>query len=188
MIDEIIKFVKSHPEKNFSIFFIGGSNNAEMEKRVPLSFASCPNVICHMLGYTFPVPANLVMSCDVGLASSNSVLVTSDEGIPTISIDMNDNKAIGVYGYTTFRKLTRIKEPAVAICDLLEDVLFTNNYPKGKYKANNLDNFEKAFESELKFIERSRDNKGYYDILGMYSLKELVVARLKWFAHEIIRL
>lgn len=188
MVKEVVRFVNSHKEKSFSIYFVGGSNNADMEIRIPQYFASCSNVTCHMLGYTFPVPANLVMSCHVGLASSNSVLVTADEGIPTISIDMNDHQAIGVYGYNTTQKLTRINEPVITISNLLEDVLFSDKYPKGLYKANHSLVFEESFDREMEFINRSKTNTGYYDILGMYSFGELFIARLKWFAHEVIGL
>lgn len=186
MVDELVRFVKSHLDKTFSIYFIGGSNNAEMENALPHKFDDCINVKCYMLGYTFPVPANLVMSCNVGLASSNSVLVTADEGIPTISIDMNDYQAIGVFGYSTKQKLSRTDEPTVKIADLLNDILFTDKYPKGQYKADHSQEFEDAFDREMLFINKSKGNTGYYDILGMYSFKELAIARLKWFVHEIL--
>lgn len=183
MIEEIISFAKKHNDLSLILYFIGGSNNGEMEVSIPKRLESYDNIKCHMLGYTFPVPANLVHACDAGLASSNSVLVTANEGVPTISIDMNDNRAIGVYGYSTNRKLTRNEEPAIDISVILEDILIKGKYPKGQYKEEHSKEFEAAFDNEMNFIARSANNAGYYDILGMYSLKELTIARLKWFAH-----
>lgn len=183
MIDQIIEFGKKHTDISLSVYFVGGSNNAEKEISIPKRFEWYPNIKCYMLGYTFPVPANLVLSCDMGLASSNSVLVSADEGIPTISIDMNDHKAIGVYGYDTNRSVTRIKEKPKEISLLMERILIEGCYPKGQYKADHTKEFEDAFDKEMLFIEKSSGNTGYYDILSMYSFKELAIARLKWFAH-----
>ena len=79
--------------------------------------------------------------------------------------------------------MTRINEKPKEISLLMERILIEGCYPKGQYKADHTKEFEDAFDKEMLFIEKSVGNTGYYDILGMYSFKELAIARLKWFAH-----
>jgi len=186
MVEEIKKFVSEFSQQTFNLIFVGGSNSGEEENRIPAVFHEFGNVNVYMLGFTFPVPLSIIQSADVGIASSNSILVTADLGIPTIAVDMYDYNAIGVYGYTTQNKFLRTDEPVIPISTLLKDVLLADMYPKSEQSsASYSDAMEKEFEKELAFLKKSSGNdKVYYNVDAIYSRKKHLFSHLKWYVHE----
>ena len=187
MLDEIKLFANNNPSKKISIFMVGGSNSGELENDIPDSY-KIPNVSFVMLGYTFPVPNNLIKACDVAIATSNAVLVSADLGVPTISIDMNDYQAIGVFGYDTDQTLMRKDEKPISVSTLLEDIANAGKYPKGIHAKDNNREMDEEFEREIRFLERSANNKGYYDIMSLYSPLYRFIAVTKWFVHDKLKI
>lgn len=186
MLEEIKKFVREFSQHTFNLIFVGGSNSGEEEDRIPTVFHEFSNVNVYMLGFTFPIPLSILKLADVGIASSNSILVTAELGIPTIAVDMYDYNAIGVYGYTTHNKFLRTDEPITPISVLLKDVLIDDTYPKSEpSSANYSDAMDKEFEKEVAFLKKSSGNeKVYYNVDAIYSRKKHLISHLKWYIHE----
>lgn len=189
MTDEFVKFASKHKDNTINIIYVGGSPDGMKEKQIQDRFLNISNVHLYMLGYCFPVPQKLIDAVDVAVASANSILVTSDQDIPTISLDMNDHKAIGVYGYDTENKFKRSdKEPQVNISNLLEDILLYGKYPrKGKTNDSMADVIEE-FDREVLFLERSVTySRAYYNLNKIKSKGECFYCQIKWFIHHIIK-
>jgi glycosyltransferase involved in cell wall biosynthesis len=186
MLEEIKKFVSEFSQLSFNLIFVGGSDSGEEEERIPTVFHEFGNVNVYMLGFTFPVPLSIIQSAGVGIASANSILVTADQGIPTIAVDIHDYKAIGVYGHTTRNKFLRTDEPLIPISSLLKDVLIEEMYPKREpSSASYSDAMDKEFEKELAFLKKSSCNeKIYFDVDAIYNKKKHLISHLKWYVHE----
>ena len=184
MLDEIKIFTQKYKDKTFSLIFIGDDNSRTMGKYIKDLYASTKNVSLFLLGYIFPIPFDWIKIVDISIASSNSVLVTSESGIPTISIDGRDLKAIGIYGHTTMSKVFRKEnEPVLDISSLMEDVLIKKKYLKN-LKGNNVENeLGQHFSPHAKLLEISSKEKLYYPVLEVYS----IFSRIGFMTKRIIR-
>lgn len=186
MTEEIRRFALNHEDKIINAIYVGGSFSGEFEVKIQNTLKPIKNIGLYMLGYTYPVPKSVLDNADVAIACANSVDVTADKDIPTIVADMNDCKAIGVYGYDTKNKFARVSEPPVEINILLESVLLENKYPPKGIMNDSMSDANEAFERELTFIEKSKGNTGYYDVESLVSLKTRLVSRLVWWKYKIL--
>lgn len=184
MLDEIKIFAQKHKDKTINLIFIGDDNSHTMGEYIKAIYASTNNIKLSLLGYIFPIPFDWIKIVDISIASSNSVLVTSEVGIPTISIDGRDLKAIGIHNHTTKSTVFRKEnEPALDISFLIEDVLINNKYLKN-LKDNNVENeLGLHFYKHIELLNISSKEKFYYDVLNVYSL----FYRLVFFVKRIMR-
>lgn len=171
MLDEIKIFAQKYTDKTFNLIFVGDDNSRTMGKYIKDLYSDTKNVYLSLLGYIFPIPYDWIKIVDISIASSNSVLVTSEVGIPTIAIDGRDLKAIGIHKHTTKSTVFRKEnEPALDISVLIEDVLINNKYQKN-LKENNVKNeLGQYFSPHAKLLEISSKEKLFYPVLDVYSI------------------
>lgn len=183
MVDSICNFAKKHSEKNINVVFVGGSTDGSVENFISKRFSCLSNVNAYLLGYLFPVPISIIKNSNVAIATANSILVTADQDVPTISLDINDYKAIGIYGYTTSNKFMRsVNEPVVEIEDLLEDVLINKLYMPNNQINNSMVDSDEEFERQVLFLEKSKYNtKQYFNVDKMASGVTHVLSVAKWY-------
>ena len=161
MVDSILKFVSSYKEKRFNILYVGGSMNKQSEDKVINRFSSVPNVNLFFTGMMFPIPIEMIRQMDVCVASAGSCYVSYNCGIPTISMDGNDSKAIGVLGKTTQNAIFRnSSEPQIELDDLLEDVLIKRKYVKEDRTISAQVNFSTHWD----FVKGMNPSMNYFDI------------------------
>lgn len=183
---EVSKFVQQHPEKRFNLLFIGGDPKGDADSRIKGLFSNANNVTLLFLGYMFPVPANIIDINDVSIASSNSVLVSNNEGIPTIVIETQDYLPIGIYGRTTENKFSRDNEPPVSVVELLEDILIYGKYPKKEPLENNeAVEIDEVFGKQVEFLSLSPSDGAAYPVSRLYPWKKKLVDRGKRVLHNI---
>ena len=183
---EVCKFIGQYPEMRFNIMIIGGDPKGEEEPKIREVFKGFANVNLLFMGYMFPVPANLITVNDVAIASANSVLVPSNEGVPTIVIDIHDILPIGIYGRTTSNKFSRDNEEPVTIVGLLEEILIEQKYPKTEPLPNEEEKeMEEVFGKQVEFLSLSPGDGAAYTVSGMYPLKKKLVDRTKRLLHRI---
>ncbi|MDB9913108.1 glycosyltransferase family 4 protein [Flavobacteriaceae bacterium] len=167
IMDDIIDFINNHEEKSFSIIFIGGEpSNSNSEKKIKDKFKNISNVSLFFTGYIYPIPKELVVVPQVYLSTAGSCYVSNSFGIPTIPIDYNDHKPIGVLNKTTKNVIYRDMEPQVELKILLNDILI-----KGLYRSEELIESEESqinFSEHLKFVLYSKSSKFYFDINSSY--------------------
>ncbi len=185
-LSEVKKFVQLHSEKVFNLIVIGGAPKKEAENNIKELFKDVTNVHLYMLGYMYPIPANLIDINDVAIATANSILVSSDEGVPTIAIDIHHNLPFGIYGRTTLNKFLRDNEPSCTVVGLLEDVLIKGKFAKFEpVIADEEIEMEQVFGKQVEFLALSPGRGVAYDVRNMYSRKKKIVNQTKRVLHKL---
>lgn len=179
MLDEIYKFSQKHTDKIINLIVAGGDLHNLMPDYIKEKFSSAKNVQLSLLGYIIPIPYDWIKISDVSIASSNSILVSANEGVPTIGIDIHDFQPIGIYGYTTNNLWTRENEPVVSISEWLESVLIKGEFKKKLVNNHAKDDVAEHLKPHYDLLMASDKTKEYYDVEGMYSLGEKLAYSLK---------
>lgn len=188
MFEEIKKFVSRNKDKKYNVLVIGGSPDGSVEKNVEALFANESNVALYMYGYVFPVPRNLINKADVGVATANSILVTADQGIPTIAMDIHDFQPIGIYGRTSKNQFTRDDEPILPVSTWLSEVLDLGKYPKIAPTEMDVEaELERVFGKQVEFLALSPNDHQYYDVEGVYPQTAYIKNQFKKLIHDIIK-
>lgn len=179
MFEEIKLFARSNPGNLYNVLVIGGSPDNSVETKVKEMFRDVNNVRIFLYGYMFPVPRNLVQHADVGIASANSVLVSADQGIPTIAICIYDYLPLGIYGRTTNSKFGRDNEPVQSVSQLLKEVLIDKLFDKTfPIEFDEDAELENVFGKQIVFLDLCSKRKEYYDVMSIHSPYERLKCRL----------
>lgn len=161
MIDSILRFVSKYSDKTFNVLYVGGAADKSSEKKVIARLSTVPNVRLFFTGMIFPISIEMIRQMDVCIASAASCSVSHNCGIPTIAIDANDSKAIGIFGKTTRNKLFRnTSEPQIEIEDLLKEVLIDKKY----MKIDQITRQDVDHSKHWKFIEDMSPSREYFDV------------------------
>jgi hypothetical protein len=183
MIDSVIKFTSKHADKTFGILYVGGSMDKNSENLVRERLSNITNVKFVFTGMMFPLPIEMIKQMDVCLATAGACGTSERCGIPTISIDGNDSKAIGIFNRTTINFLFRDEsEHIIEIEKLLEEVLI-----EGKYlKEDRLEIYTVNLDSHWEFLKEMESKKVYYDISNIrLSFKREIVSCLLGFYYGL---
>ncbi|WP_278372297.1 hypothetical protein [Segatella bryantii] len=144
----------------FNIIFCGGPS--KYESIIKKEFNGQDNIELIFLGNLYPIPLKLLRITDLGIASSGSVTLLDEFGIPCIVIDGNDCLPIGIYKYNCINRLFRGKEePPVALDYLLNLIIKNKVVNKNFHLPENL-NKEVDFSSHFQFIKNSNKEIEYY--------------------------
>ena len=184
MLQEIKDFANNHSDGKIDLIMVGGDSDPSVEAAIKDLYKDVDNVTLYLLGYIFPIPYDWIRISDVCIASSNSVLVSAEEGIPTIAVDGHDLKAIGVYGYTTNKKVFRGEEPPLQISMLLDEILIKKKYPRQLKHRNPVSELAPFFQPHVAFLNNINRKKMYYKISDIYSPFDCFLARLKSYARK----
>lgn len=179
MLKEILIFTEKHSDKRFNLIIIGGDLRNEMAEYIKNMFSCHKNVQLYLLGYIFPIPYDWISISDVAIAMSNSVLVSANEGIPSINLDIQDMEPIGVYGYTTENLWRRKDEEKKNIVLWLEEILIKRTFVKTGVKHDRYEELAKNLAPHLELLNMSSNTKEYFDVLHMYSYVDKFVFFLK---------
>lgn len=183
---EVKNFAQLHSEKTFNMIVIGGAPKYETEKNIKNLFKDVANVQLFMLGYMYPVPSNLIDLNDVAIASANSILVPSDEGVPTIAIDIHDNLPIGIYGRTTQNLYSRDHETPCTVVGLLDEVLIKKKYPKTEPIISDEESeMEFVFGKQIEFLNLSPGDGASYDVRSLYPWNKRLWDQTKRYIHKL---
>lgn len=179
MLTGVKRFVEEYGQHSFNLLVVGGSPDGSVENQIRNMFENISNVTIYLFGYLYPIPAILMRMSDVSMASANSVLVSADQGIPTIVYDMADFQTIGVYGHTTNNRFRRQREPATPTENLLAEILIENKYVKVSAFTADSDLLEKVFVPQLEFLYKSPNDHSAFDVMAIHSRIERCIANLK---------
>jgi hypothetical protein len=158
MITSILRFAAQHKDKLFNVLYIGGSQEKKSDIDVCHRLSHISNIQLTFTGMIYPLSIEMIRQMDVCIATAGSCTTATNCGIPTISMDSNDQKAIGIFGQTTQHFLFRANnEPQLEVTDLLEDVLIKKRYRK----TDNIHFLIPDFKSHWDFVDRMTENKEY---------------------------
>lgn len=185
MNEEVKKFASMIGDKKINMVYIGGSHDGTKEIEIPRFFDNVKNVNCYMLGYVYPIPQSLIKRSDIAIACANSVLVSANEGVPTIVVDINDYSAVGIYGSTTNNKFKRSTEKIETISSLLMQVLVEQSIKTG---INTTDlSSDKVFEEEMSYFLNNKELR-YFDVESIYSIKTKLISRTKYLIRKLFNI
>lgn len=177
MLSELLGFAAKYSSTAIGLVFVGASPDGSVEKNILEIFNKLSNVKIYLLGYMFPIPQNVIECANIAISTSNAVLVTHEQGIPTIAVDAMDSFAIGVYGVNTVNKVFRKDEPQIPISEYIEK-LYKGEMANTPLPLNNVDK-EDHFIEQVKFLSKSKMDGKYYDIHGIYSIFEVMFGIIK---------
>lgn len=99
-------FIKMHPSITFNVVYVGGQpKGTNFIEQIKRDYADIHNVRLYFTGYLFPIPLKLVESFDFCISGAGAANALTRKGIPTITVDARDLKAMGVLGVTTNQTL-----------------------------------------------------------------------------------
>ena len=147
-----------HTNLRVKLILVGGDASAREINNLKAIIDTSKNVDGEFTGALSPIPLGLFEIADVAISGAGCALICSQNGVPTITVDANDNKAIGILNVTTNNTTFRTVEPPIDIESLLDDVLIKKMYRVNKKKEENDD-----YSQHMKVM--SITTKGdYYDI------------------------
>jgi len=169
MIEQIKEFTLKYPNKSIQLILVGDDEHGKnvlwkIHKQLDTIF----NISITHVGALFPIPRSLFNKLDVVVASAGCARVSAAEKVPTIAIDGNDYRAIGLLGYTT--RNTLFRESGTDIMDTsewLEKVLVEKITEELEFDDNLFtlwDERQKEYERHIMFVEQSACNEEYYDV------------------------
>ena len=179
MVESIKQFISSHKELLFNVVFVGDAADTNLKKVIINSVKEESNADAFCTGFINPIPRILLKQMDVAIASAGCVVVTMNEGVLTISIDGEDNMAIGVCGITTNNTLYRTTEPKRKIEEFLEEILIEKKYNPEEIEYKTAYKTDKVDYSQHKEIIDRYDNSNTFDMVNWpLSIKQIVLKSL----------
>lgn len=162
ILQEFCDYANKNKELKFNLLILG--SNSQIEKSIASMFTNVKNVNLIFLGSLFPIPLKLLKLVDVNIASSGSAGLTYKFGIPTISVDGNDYRPIGILGYNAKNRLFRSNEEPVQELGTLLDLIIKDKTVKKDFHIAEQMNLNMDYSTHLQFVNDSNSSKEYYDI------------------------
>ena len=190
-IDEILEFSKRHNNSKINLLILGYQPGKEIPKSIGHKLRDVPNIILYALEMMTPIPKSFYRKVDVVISSAGCARISSLENVPTIAIDANDYKPIGIVGYTTQKYVYRDKVAEYSTKELLEKILFQGFCKDKEFSCNEfLFNSEERYRKQMDFIKNSVQKKEYFDLSHphrrIFDLKWLVKRYLSiWLIQKI---
>lgn len=146
MIDELNSFISQHPDKHFNLFFLGNIKNVEEIK----TRLSMKNVSLAFHPAVLILPAQVFFGSDAVIATAGCASLSSKNGGMTISMDINNNKPLGLLRYTTLDSNTCSGKyhNDKSLSEWLEELLFK----KTNFTKLDEDNVPHSFEYQMKYF------------------------------------
>lgn len=177
MVEGVIKFMNSHPDKTLCLYFVGGAADESTQRVLKNKLNKNSNIFSFFLGYMHPVPRKLFKIVDVAIASAGSAWLPYYEDVLTITVDANDLQPLGILGYTTKNVLYRDDEKVLSIEEYLCDILVRKNKIQKNYSLNkeNVVSANPDYSCHLKAISEVVHNYVYSKIDCKRSVIECLV-------------
>jgi len=163
-ITEFCSYAQQHFEKKYLFLLMGDAPRGSgiLGKIQDFINTHTSNVNLVSTGYLYPVPTKLLEMCDAFFTSAGSSWVCMRSGVPTIAIDGNDFKPIGILGRTSQHSLFRGEnEPPQDFSKLMDDILVEKKYTK---QAPNYKDGLPDFSDHMKALEETATERKYYDV------------------------
>ena len=164
-IDEVCTIAKKYSDDAFQILVLGGGT-ADIVESFKEKVKRYPNIDLIISGYIYPLPRALIRAMAVCIAGSGRAMAACREDVPTISVDVYTNKAMGVLGYDTNYVLPpNPLEKETEISVYLEEILYNSYTARHEYTPlppvdeNALDN---TFAQHFEFLASAEPKFEYY--------------------------
>lgn len=165
IIDSVINFAKMHHEKNFVMCFIGGSDNSEVINQIKKSFSNVGNIKLYITGFLWPIPKDVFECFDVFISGAGSANVSANMDIPTIRMDVINNKPLGIINDVLNETDFTLTNEA-SIEDYLDYLLLKGNSIGIKNRITIEEQHKwinDCFDNHITFLDNSTKDKNYFD-------------------------
>ncbi|MBQ5590093.1 MAG: hypothetical protein IIU65_00255, partial [Clostridia bacterium] len=159
---KVFEFSKNHKDEQFAILFVGGIDKT-LQKNIRKIAKNYSNISLIFAGKLFPIPKKILTLMNVCIAGAGCVKPPYIMGVPTISVDVYDNEAIGVYGFDTTVKLKREENNNIKVVDYLENILFGDFLEKNRCEIIESTDYKEEYKKHFEFIENSSKNVVFYE-------------------------
>lgn len=163
MLKAIRAFSKIHSQNSINVTLVGGYFIDEI-RLLCGDIAKETGIVFIYIDECNPIPHNIFSYNDMAIAVAGCACICTNQGLPTITVDANDNKAIGILGITTNNTTLREKEKPFAIESLIEDILLLRKYKLPSKILLNVANYEEHdrllyFKQEEYFLKCDKSIK-----------------------------
>lgn len=177
IMDNMLEFAKENKDKKILFIFFGGSSKKKLEKFYKKKMSKQKNLDFILSGTMYPIPLQLVKQVDLFIGVSGAVGATTREGIPTMAIELETGKPLGIFKYNT--NSNQYKD---ANNDYLSPNIKTFLNEVFVQKKYNLDEIKKSlviekyiidFSSHYDFVKESKmKNKIQYYDFSTYTISK----------------
>ena len=184
MLQTICEYCKGHPEQDYNVLLIGGTDDKKRKRDIENAVADCKNISLLVTGFLYPIPRSLIQRADLFISTAGSSHVSYQQGRPTIRIDPVHGKLVGVIGYDfqdgekSMYETIEGESVASRIDMVLEHKISIS------YKPELLEQFYNRaaaeFERQLSFVSFTKET-AYYD-----QEKLLTIDVLLSFQHRVV--
>lgn len=165
MVNEIIKFANSNPNKHIQLILVGDSQDGSVEDKILKDTENVNNLNIVITGRLFPIPENLFEKAEIFIGLAGSARTSVSYGVPTIVLDTRYHQAIGVLGFDTDQSL--FGDECYPLSDKIAEVVNNYDYYKDvnniKYSVALVD-YLIEYENHMDFIIKSANSQHYYFI------------------------
>ena len=130
MLEGLSAFAKNNQNTKINILIVGGYSTSDVDRKVSEIKNQNRNLDIYECGELYPIPRQIFDISDVAIAVAGCASICNKQGLPTITIDRNDHKGIGIYKRTTDNTTFRTEEPLLNLEDLLYDILIKKTFIK----------------------------------------------------------
>ena len=166
IINGVLEFAKSNPNKTISFVMFGGAPSQATINNIQFQFAGYRNINLTISGYLYPIPIKALKKCDIFLSGSGSALVSSSLGVTTVRMDHVSFQPMGyVVNAETFK--TQKASSGNKVIDYLNQSLIERKSPAMLYVPYNTkkmwETICEAFDKHMQFIEDSSQKIDYFN-------------------------
>lgn len=163
MINEIIIFAKNNCKNYINLIMFGMTSLPDGLKS---ALEKCESIRLYFFDSVYPIPKKLFKISDVVIAAAGCALISANEGVKTISYDVQTNFPIGIMRYTTVQHSFNDQVSHKFIKPLhilLQDVLIKRSfdYPP----ILDLPDYDKGYEYHMSFV--NNDVNPYMNVLSI---------------------
>ena len=165
IISGICEFARCVPDKKVGVCLLGGAEKGIIE-RLQKELGEVENIEYFISGYIWPIPQNVFPGINVFVSGAGSADVSANQGIPTVRIDVIDNKPSGfACDVNDYKKIKPLEKQDATVCDYLCAALIEKNVPEISGITSLEDEWNAIcgyFDEHMEFIERSCVRKEYF--------------------------
>lgn len=175
--DDIVAFLNRHKEVSFNVIYVGGERVGNtIKEELERKYNSIHNADVYFTGFIFPLPKSLVKEFDICIAGAGASWAITREGVPTITVDPNDNLSSGVLSVTTMNSL--FSDGAKdSVENWLEKVYQNHDVYIPHYKSNT-GGYENHFEMIYGSEQSKHYNTSFLEAKGTYLNVQRLVCSL----------
>lgn len=154
LIPEIVSFAENNQSKKIAFCIVGDHYN---RKEVILRFENLANLVVVFFDPMVPIPQKLFDISNVVISTAGCACISFRAGAKTISMDVDNNKPLGVLGYTTREHTFKNSEESntESLEELLTQVLLENRFQSKPTLELNIDSRKFGYEYHISFVHNN---------------------------------